>query len=145
MRFEGMEDYLDETKPTDNELINIFERCTKTLMCNFDREECPYAIYVDCHDRMEKNALDLIKRQQAEIERLKDENKKCLLIISSDTRRLKDEYERLKKAKTAAIEKFETKLKERQFSFIDDGWVERYVPVQAIDDVKKELLGDTDA
>ena len=37
------------------------------------------------------------------------------------------------------------KLKERQFSFIDDGWVEKYVPVQAIDDVKKELLGDTDA
>ena len=122
---------------TDNEIIKAFE-CYKNYPDDDITRSCEKTVLL-------KKAYYLMCSQQAEIDRLKDENKKCLLIISSDTRRLKDEYERLKKAKAAAIEKFETKLKERQFSFIDDGWVEKYVPVQAIDDVKKELLGDTDA
>lgn len=43
---------------------------------------CPYISYDDCSDKIVTDALNLINRQQAEIERLKRENK--ILSINAD-------------------------------------------------------------
>lgn len=55
---------------TDNEIIKVFECCSKPVSENC--KECP--LYsVDCLEiDIEKFALDLINRQQAEIERLQN-------------------------------------------------------------------------
>lgn len=49
---------------TDNEIIEAFEN-----NCN-SCENCPYHIYSDCDDRNRKDILNIVKRQQEEIERL---------------------------------------------------------------------------
>lgn len=54
---------------TDKEIIEALE-CCNTHRC----VDCPYGC--DCLDHLTGNALDLINRQRAEIERLKAEIKK---------------------------------------------------------------------
>lgn len=56
---------------TDNEIIKALEICAnENGMCS----ECAYSDnYTNCNTRIAKDALDLINRQRAEIERLKGE------------------------------------------------------------------------
>ena len=55
---------------TDNEIIKALEICE-----NYKEtcEYCPYDNIRHCADEIRKDALDLIKKQQAEIDRLKTE------------------------------------------------------------------------
>ena len=57
---------------TDNEIIKALEACQEKnhLVCNV----CPLGRSRDCFERLAHNALWFIKRQKAEIERLKGEN-----------------------------------------------------------------------
>lgn len=60
----------EERKLTDEEVIEALKYCVKGETCT----ACPYFIkQIDCvyHRRTEGDALDLIHRQKAEIERLK--------------------------------------------------------------------------
>ena len=61
----------------DNDIIKALECCnsTKRGRC---LNECPYYNYTaKCSQAMIKDALDLINRQQAEIEKLQEHIKKC--------------------------------------------------------------------
>ena len=55
---------------TDNEIIKALECCIKVIS---DCNNCPYYDDDDCKNGLIGNALDLIKRKDAEIERLKIE------------------------------------------------------------------------
>lgn len=64
---------------TDNEIIKALGiHTTEKYNC----AGCPYISYDDCSDKIVTDALNLINRQQAEIERLKRENK--ILSINAD-------------------------------------------------------------
>lgn len=51
---------------TDNEIIKALECCPAHIKC----EECPMKQKHNCMSKLNKDALDLINRQKAEIERL---------------------------------------------------------------------------
>lgn len=55
---------------TDEQIIKALECC----MYGHECEGCPYIGEGLCSDKMKKDALDLINRQKAEIERLKAES-----------------------------------------------------------------------
>ena len=64
---------MTDNKLTDAEIVKALECCA-----NGEVEECKNCPYVEgypyCDGPMERDALDLINRQNAEIERLKEEN-----------------------------------------------------------------------
>ena len=55
---------------TDNEIIKALECCTKTEFIS-DCAKCEMFAF-DCKDILIENAIDLINRQKAEVERLED-------------------------------------------------------------------------
>ena len=76
---------------TDKEIIKALECCAEGFKC---RSTCPYIDEQDCTSRLFKDAVDLINRQQAEIERLQE---------------AKNTYERVLKKTLAAIRTEATK------------------------------------
>lgn len=69
---------MEEKKLTDEEIVNALEICSIEVEVHDkdDCKECPYFIKkIDCvtGKRTEKDTLDLIQRQKAEIERLTEE------------------------------------------------------------------------
>ena len=56
---------------TDNEIIKALETCAKNRDSDAYCHECPYFNDSYCLDKMIADALDFIKSQNAEIERLK--------------------------------------------------------------------------
>ena len=68
---------------TDNEIIKALECCSKNILCG----QCPLKEKNNCINKLSAYALELISRQQAEIERLHDEvsktRRKALLEASS--------------------------------------------------------------
>ena len=63
---------MTDHKYTDEEVIKGLE-CCSTYSC----DGCPYRKYAtDCVILLPQNALDLVKRQKAEIERLKGKENK---------------------------------------------------------------------
>lgn len=58
---------------TDEQIVKALERCGNIGLC----KDCPYYHFdskrgLGCHNNLMLDALDLIQRQQAEIDRLKD-------------------------------------------------------------------------
>lgn len=103
---------------TDNEIIKALECCIVEgeMMCN----KCPLeseCAHYPFDDIKAMYALDLIKRQQAEIERLKEERemllkecKRCGRRKDKRTRKLKNQ---LKTARKKAVNEFAERLKEK--------------------------------
>ena len=61
---------MTDKKPTDNEIVKALECCKNDgIICG----ECPYKKANGCMEKLSADALDLINRQNAEIERLKEE------------------------------------------------------------------------
>ena len=86
---------MTEHKFTDEEIKKALECCTHSCAAC---KECPYTDEKWCVHELTKDALDLINRQQAEIERLKDHNKQL-------------RYDR-KKITNEAIKEFAERLKD---------------------------------
>ena len=85
---------------TDNEIIKALECC----MYGHECEGCSYIGKGLCSDKMKKDALDLINRQQAEIERLNIKNKALTAITKN--------YDwKFAKAKSEAIKEFAKRFK----------------------------------
>ena len=60
---------------TDKEIIKALECCRKKTVFEKCPIDCPmYKFDGDCFDLMQTDIIDLINRQQAEIERLQKEN-----------------------------------------------------------------------
>lgn len=93
---------------TDNEIIKALECCTQQHKCN----ECPYLMehHLVCNYHLYKDTLDLINRQQAEIDRLQAECGNQSVLWSKHFEGI---FETAKETvKTEAIKEFAEMLKE---------------------------------
>ena len=96
-----------------------------------------------------KDALDLIKRQQAEIERLSDRNHKCIYLSDEETTEycvdaICPQFKTEKQIKDEAIKEFAEKLKETLWSPTETWLTDDIVTETQIDEVLKEMVGGTD-
>ena len=139
---------------TDNEIIKALE-CCKDLKCS----ECPKKTNLfktDCDVKLCQEAIDLINRQKAEIERLQKENEFHRKTITENAQRaLEVLVDEIDKAKIEAIKEFAERLK-ATFTKAING-----IPINSkgfslrgeilhdahmiIDHVKKEMVGDDNA
>ena len=123
----------------DNDIKRALECCVKddegkNGFCN---ENCPlFGEGYICADFLRSKTLDLIKRQQAEIERLTVNKNACAL-------GMKRLSEQLETAKSEAIKEFTERLKERAYYIVVDEkglLLERkVVNEEAIDYLVKEM------
>lgn len=99
-------------KLADNEILKALECCQWEIAC-VDRHECPLRGKNDCFTHLAINALDLIKRQKAEIERLKHH---CFG-VQNELEAYKDTFNTaIDEAKTEAINEFAERLTNKIFS-----------------------------
>ena len=131
---------------TDNEIIKVFEDCIVKQRC--DWQACLYYDFDHCEEDVAKDALSLINRQKAEIERLKELN--ADLVALADRRKkaafsyLKGKMESdiaLRTAKAEAIKEFAERLKGKAKPHYFDN-CNFAVPVDVIDNLVKEMVGD---
>ena len=114
---------------TDNEIIKALECCVEKGKCN----ECPYYLPygINCGYHKDKNALNLINRQKAEIERLNGN----LFTISNACMQRRNE----------AIEEFAYRLTDKadliKVNAFNSKWV---ISQEDIDNLVKEMVGDTE-
>lgn len=144
---------------TDKEIKSAMEAClNRTDRCVCTIEDCPYAWEDECSIDLWKDALDLINRQQAEIDRLTEWNK---IKIEEMRQERQEMLARNKKFRADIIEKnekmfleaeaqirpqaikeFAEKLKEDIRYRIDaTGDFELYEAFQDIDSLVKEMVG----
>ena len=133
---------------TDNQVIKALECCADEMGC---KKGCP------CFDPkakgscctiskigIEKIALDLINRQQAEIERLKKEN----LILSQKRANMFELLEANEKGRIRGIKEFAERLKALDRLDVDVSYGygrEHYteaIAVNLIDNLVKEIIGE---
>lgn len=154
---------------TDNEIIKALECCSKNILCG----QCPLKEKNNCINKLSACALELISRQQAEIERLHDEvsktRRKALLEASSkfaghsdyhgDTILCKlicmaegKEVEIAKpldksEIKSESVKEFVKEHKEIMRSFLDDDneFLMKWCEYEVnTDNLVKEMVGDTE-
>lgn len=154
---------------TDNEIIKALECCSKNILCG----QCPLKEKNNCINKLSAYALELINRQQTEIERLHDEvsktRRKALLEASSkfaghsdyhgDTILCKlicmaegKEVEIAKpldksEIKSESVKEFVKEHKEIMRSFLDDDneFLMKWCEYEVnTDNLVKEMVGDTE-
>lgn len=103
---------------TDNDIIEAYKNCqTKSGSgchnCPFDKgEDC------SCLDDLREATFNLIYRQKAEIERLKQENEFCHKTITENAQRaLEVTVEEIETAKSEAIKEF---CEKRGIKYVED-------------------------
>ena len=113
---------------TDTEIIKVLEHCAKSGGCR----ECPMYDRKDasCLPLLIKNALELINRQKAEIERL-------TIKMNAFGLGMKRLAQDLETAKSEAIREFAERLKKQA------GYFARAVLVDDIDNIVKEMTEDS--
>lgn len=149
---------------TDNEIIKALECCKNDGIICF---ECPYKKTNGCMEKLSADALDLITRQQAEIENLKVENQSLrgaahslkmhyeeaqseinklnaenMLTMSERNAFRNSFYElskQLKTAKSEAVKEYAEKLKGKTFTHKNFG---KLIFADDIDDLVKEMVGE---
>lgn len=139
---------------TDKEIIKAMELCFSE---GFRKcEECPLKSQQDemftCIRIKQKNAFDLINRQQAEIEKLKEENKFHRKTIQENAQRaLEVTIEEVDKAKTEAIKSFaerlnDTILDKSDRSLDNPNGNDYFISdvIEDIDNLVKEMVGEND-
>ena len=130
---------------TDNEIIKALECCTEDEDCTHcpSIKEMPY-----CSNDIMVGALNLIKRQQAEIERLElanDEKFSQWSMLAEKTKQhYADLYNEAKDIlKAEAVKEFVERLKEKSFKTIRNyGLTKDVVEVCDIDNLVKEMIGE---
>lgn len=121
---------------TDNEIVKALECCNKSdngKGCF----ECPYRQYCpDCLRRRNEDTIDLINRQNAEIERLKAFEKNVYETVK----------ELRNKIKTEAVKEFAERLKEYVESYdVTTGYkiiIVNAVEEETIDNLVKETVSE---
>ena len=125
---------------TDNEII-------KALECYGDSystcAECPIKDDNGCNEQLANYALDIIKRQQAEIEQLKFEIAKLLPEGCPYATQVEVSNKLEARTKSEAIKEFAERLKEKSFKTIRNyGLTKDVVEVCDIDNLVKEMVGE---
>lgn len=116
---------------TDAEIIKALECCKDNSFNNFSCEKCSYhGTRGCCVNNLCEDALALINRQDAEIERLKD-------MVSQNEGAL-PRYEALIRAE--AVKEFAERLKEKAITYYTI--IGRWVSVKDIDNLVKEMEGE---
>lgn len=125
---------------TDNEIIRALE-CHENLSANRNAcERCPILNHWDCGGKMASNALSLIKRQKAEIERLKEDNEALNSAVNSALDIVNSNY---LIGRTDGIKEFAEKLKECKCSYdLPDYHCFDAVEIEDIDNLVKEMVGE---
>lgn len=113
---------------TDNEIIKALECCGVDTSC----EGCPYHDVSLCQDNLCKDALSLINRQKAEIERLQG----LLVEWKKAGYKYADSIENIK---AEAIKEFAERLKREAVTHKNFG---ELVYVEDIDNLVKEMVGE---
>ena len=131
---------------TDNEIIKALECCVNNgypTGC----QDCPYR-GEDCNETLDADALDLINRQKAEIERLKN----GLAISQKETKRIlvTKGGRGYGKTRAEAIKEFAERLKEKRRRIADydeAGFSCQIFVVEEdyIDNLVKEMVGGDNA
>ena len=122
---------------TDNEIIKALECCSddEPKFCSV----CPYYLQDKdndyCREDMNKDALSIINRQKAEIERLEDLGK-CYYTSLQQIAKSNHEI------KAEAIKEFAERLKKVSAKRTRDVYGER-IFFKDIDNLVKEMVGDT--
>ena len=133
-----------DNKLTDNEIIKALECCTNNEVSSCKEKDCPFRKFCQKDiDALEKASLDLINRQKAEIERLK--NLKCLYAFDGEFKDCikGDCFYRKKEddVKFEAIKECICRLKQIERQNGEYG----YITLEDIDKVKRELMkGDNE-
>lgn len=113
---------------TDNEILKALECHSETSYNQNACERCPILNHCDCGGKMAQNALDLINRQQAEIEKVKP---------------IHNSFEReLECAKQEAIKEFAVRLKAKSTLRLVSGRLYGEVSTATIDTLVQEMVGD---
>ena len=121
---------------TDNEITKALECCSSNATGNEYCKDCPYNFTEYCGEESAKDILDLINRQQAEIEELRNIVKADLLTAKED---FKLSISDISKIRAEAIKEFESKVIE--MAYIDD-YFDLVVNVASIEAIAKEMVGD---
>lgn len=131
---------------TDNEIVKALEYCftndwnrTKCDKCKF------YTGTTQCVEDLKSASIYLIKRQQAEIERLKCEMGKLLPKDCAYTVQMEVSNKLETQIRSEAVKEFAERLKEKSFKTIRNyGLTKDVVEVCDIDNLVKEMAGDTE-
>ena len=127
---------------TDKEIIKALECChtgEECYKCEFQPSKQDRKGTVGCSLQMMKQALGLINRQKAEIERLNEENKRLLSMLFRKARGVSKVVKNI--IKTEAIKEFAERLKKKGFA--DEYYEhESIVYVQDIDNLVREMVGE---
>ena len=110
---------------TDSEIMKGLQWCAVGRSC----ESCPISKKCDGAEHL-KNALSLINRQKAEIERLKD----SYMALNSTIEQA------ILKAKSEAVKEFAERLK--VYASFNEEWGEAAVLCHEIDNLVKEMVGE---
>jgi predicted RNase H-like nuclease (RuvC/YqgF family) len=123
----------------------------KALECRVKNKcpECPYFHSYPCDrcKKMQKDALDLINTQQAEIERLEKEIEALNYIIMQPYHEEKDKCEKCEKElRTKVVKEFWSKLKthsrKMQSSDFSGEFWDKAILVADGDNILKEMVGE---
>jgi FtsZ-binding cell division protein ZapB len=133
---------MTDKKPTDSEIVKALDICSKsTNGCSHNKytcEDCYLNGQPMCSSVLLQYALDLINRLQAEIERLKTENKHYAELEQGCY------VTGYKNIKAEAYKEFVNKIKVHAY-YIDFPKEHRVVDEDDIDNLLKELEGDSNA
>ena len=127
---------------TDNEIIKLLECCKKS-QCS----KCYYSKECDGYTQV-NYALDLITRQQEEIERLESANDEKFRQWDMLAEKTKQQYANLYEEakdilKSESYKEFAEKLKEKSYKTIRNyGLTKDVVEVCDIDNLVKEMVGE---
>nr|DAP55430.1 MAG TPA: hypothetical protein [Caudoviricetes sp.] len=129
---------MTDKKNTDEEIIKVLECCAYNDGC----KGCKYSKQCDGASYL-IDALDLINRQNAEIERLK-ECPKCVYEYDGEVTEYCvqgpcSNFKTVEQIKTEAYKEFAEKLKEKHCDIVLYGEI---VTVNTIDNLLKEMVGD---
>ena len=114
---------------TDKEIIKALECCIKD-----DCDNCPNS-FGNCYSNLAGYALDLIKRQQAEIERLNGEKENLRCVID-------DLCNNTEYAKSEAVKEFAQRVKNTFYYHFDE--LIPSIMADEIDNIIKEMVGEAD-
>lgn len=122
-------------KMTDNDIIKALELCFTPKGTTFTCGECPYHKSGKlCKVERDKNALDLINRQKAEIERLNKEVDRLSQCVLYHDGQIAD-------ARAEAITEFAERVKEKHFEYFN--FIFSYPAFcKLTDEIAKEMKGE---
>lgn len=136
-----------ERKFTDDEVVKALECCSKDSMLNC--RNCPYEESCNMgRSDMQKDALDLINRQKAEIERLIEEREKLLKECKKCGSKTQKVIIKLKKqmrqTKSEAIKEFAERWKKYWKAQMDVSTNQHQdeIVLRDIDNLVKEMTGE---